>query len=118
MKTSKMFVPLRYWIFAHSSQILRFRQVLVVPIGENTLFDVHFNVVSRLRNLPLYELNRPSTWKANNQALKHFNWTTGSLLFDYLRYDRVPNGPGDLDHFQVQRFETDYMPCSYFSSVF
>lgn len=76
-------------------------KILVVPIGENSLFESHFNVVSRLRDMPLYELNRPSTWKTQNQACKHFNWNNGNLLFEYLRYDRVPNGPGDLDNFQV-----------------
>jgi hypothetical protein len=76
--------------------------VLVVPIGENSLFESHFNVVSRLRDLPLYELNKPSTWKVQNQSFKYFDWATGNLKFEYLRYDRVPHGPGDLDNFQVR----------------
>jgi hypothetical protein len=78
-------------------------KVLVVPIGENSLFDSHFQVVSTLRDMQLYELNRPSTWKAQVSPFKNFNWNTGNLLFDYLRYDRVPNGPGDLDNFQASR---------------
>ena len=49
----------------------------------------------------MYELTKPSTWKTQNQAFKHFDWSTGNILFEYLRYDRVPNGPGDLDDFQV-----------------
>jgi hypothetical protein len=74
--------------------------VLVVPIGNNSLFDNHFQVVSRLRDVPFYELNRPVT-KNTNPAFKYFNWGNGNLLFDYLRYDRVARGPGDLDNFQV-----------------
>lgn len=75
-------------------------KVLVVPIGNNSLFDNHFQVVSRLRDVPFYELNRPVS-KSTNPAFKYFNWGNGNLLFDYLRYDRVARGPGDLDNFQV-----------------
>ncbi len=79
-------------------------KVLVVPIGNNSLFDHHFQVVSRLRDIPFYELNRPVS-KSGNPAFKFFNWNNGNLLFDYLRYDRVPRGPGDLDNFQVNIYE-------------
>jgi hypothetical protein len=35
-------------------------------------------------------------------SCRHFNWSSGSLLFEYLRYDRVPYGSaGDLGNFQV-----------------
>ena len=81
-------------------------KVLVIPIGENSLFDTHFDIVSKLKCLPIYELNRPSNWKMTGQIFKHFNWNNpgnASLTFDYLRYDRVPNGPGDLDNFQCTR---------------
>lgn len=81
-------------------------KVLVIPIGENSLFDTHFDIVSKLKCLPIYELNRPSNWKTTGQIFKHFNWNNpgnASLTFDYLRYDRVPNGPGDLDNFQCTR---------------
>ena len=78
--------------------------MLVVPIGNrNSLFESHFNVVSRLRNLALYELNRPSSMKGQAN-FKHFNWSSGELLFDYLNYERVPKGQVDLlDNFQCSR---------------
>ncbi len=75
-------------------------QVLVVPIGNNSLFDHQFQIVSKLRDLPFYELNRPVS-KNNNPAFKFFNWNNGNLLFDYLRYDKVSRGPGEFDNFLV-----------------
>ena len=78
-------------------------KVLVVPVGHNSQFDSHFQVVSRLREVPFYELNRPQSSSSSLSPLKHFDWGDSkcSLLFDYLRYDRVLFGPGDLDNFQV-----------------
>ena len=79
-------------------------KVLVVPIGQNSLFDAHFQTISVTRDTCVKSLTKPSSWtKENNQGFKHFNWSQGNLLFDYLRYDRVPNGPGDLDEFQSSR---------------
>ena len=82
-------------------------RVLVVPIGENSLFDLHFHTVSQQREVSLTDLTKPSTWNNEvNTGFKHFAWwdnERGSLLFDYLRYDRVPNGPGDLDDYQSSR---------------
>ena len=77
-------------------------RVLVVPIGENSLFDFHFHTISQLREVPLSELSKPSQWNPEvNNGFRHFEWyNRGSILFEYLRYDRVPNGPGDLDDFQ------------------
>lgn len=67
------------------------------------MFDNHFQVVSRLRDIPFYELNRPTSARSANPPFKNLDWSHGNLLFDYLRYDRVPNGPGDLDNFQSSR---------------
>jgi hypothetical protein len=78
-----------------------------VPVGNNSLFDKHFQVVSRLRDVPFYELNRPASARSASPPFKYFDWNNGNLLFDYLRYDRVPNGPGDLDNFQV--YETQIL---------
>lgn len=79
-------------------------KVLVVPIGDNSLFDRQFEIVSRRRNVPMYELNRPSAEaRVPNSPFKNLNWESGSLLFDYLRYDRVSSGQGDLDSFQCNR---------------
>ena len=79
-------------------------KVLVVPIGENSLFDLHFNAMSQLRDVSIASLSKPSSWnQETNSGFKHFEWCCGNLLFDYLRYDRVPNGPGDLDNFLSSR---------------
>mmetsp|Transcript_1167 Transcript_1167/g.1895 ORF Transcript_1167/g.1895 Transcript_1167/m.1895 type:complete len:1683 (+) Transcript_1167:109-5157(+) len=80
-------------------------KVLVVPIGDNSMYDKHFEIVSRTRNLPVFDLNRPSEWKNQNSMFKNFNWLSGgaNILFEYLRYDRVANGPSDLDNFQCCR---------------
>ena len=71
-----------------------------MPIGTNSLFDQHFQVVSKLRDVPFYELNRPSS-SSGPTPFKHFNWNDGNLLFEFHRYDRVLIGPGDLNNFQV-----------------
>jgi hypothetical protein len=63
------------------------------------LFDEHFQVVSRLRDVPFYEINRPASSSAG--PFKHFSWNDGNVLFDFLRYDRVLIGPSDLNNFQV-----------------
>jgi len=72
----------------------------VVPIGRNSLFEQHFQTVSNLWEIPLYELNRPSHSVAASSPFRYFNWTDGALRFDFLRYDRVLVG-GDLTDFQV-----------------
>ena len=78
-------------------------KVLVVPIGENSFFEEHFDVISRVNSLQLCELTKPSTWKLDNKALKHFNWNKGDIKFDFLRYDRIPNSAGDLDNYQSSK---------------
>jgi hypothetical protein len=74
----------------------------VVPIGNNSLFDDHFQVVSNLRDVPFYELNRPAAASSSGSAFKYINWNDGNLLFEFQRYDRVLIGPGDLINFQVR----------------
>ena len=49
-------------------------KVLVIPIGENSLFDTHFDIISKFHCLPIYELNRPSNWKSTNKVFKYFDW--------------------------------------------
>ena len=74
-------------------------RVLVVPIGEKSLLDFHlvsiFILISQLCEVPLSELSKPSQWNPNvNNGFRHFEWyNRGSILFEYLRYERVPNGP-------------------------
>lgn len=79
-------------------------KVLVVPIGDNSLFDRQFEIVSKRRSVPMYELNRPSAdGRTPHTPFKSLNWDSGALLFDYLRFDRVSSGQGDLDTFQCNR---------------
>lgn len=64
--------------------------------------------------MPMYDLVKPSGWgkggsgpgtsssSSSTSPYKHFSWSSGNLLFEYLRYDRVPYGSaGDLGNFQV-----------------
>lgn len=74
----------------------------MAPIGNNSLFADQFQIVSSLKSIPFYELNRPLTSKAS--PFKFLNWKDGELLFEYLRYDRSSAGPGDLDDFQVSQY--------------
>ena len=79
-------------------------KVLVVPIGDNSLFDAQFEIVSKRSEMPMYELNRPHPdTHPSNTPFKNVNWDSGTLLFDYLRYDRVSSGAGDLETFQCNR---------------
>jgi hypothetical protein len=57
---------------------------LVVPIGTNNIFSKQFHVVARERDLPLYELSRPSRWKSAH-VFNYNVWNRGSLIFDYLK---------------------------------
>ena len=78
------------------------------------------DIINIHRNLPVFDLNRPSEWKNQESIFKYasycyatqilitsrnrnFNWNSSkaNVLFDYLRYDRVANGPSDLENFQV-----------------
>lgn len=74
--------------------------VLVVPIGENSLFDKHYDLLSRCLYMEMIELNRPSDWRAQLSPLQFIRWNMGSILFDYHRYDRYLNGPGNLDNYR------------------
>ncbi len=66
--------------------VARMIRVLVVPIGENSLFDSHFEIVARRRELNLFELNRPGEWKLSNSPYRNFKWNIGNFSFEYLRY--------------------------------
>ena len=73
----------------------------MVMLMKPLLFN--YQAISQLREVPFYELNWPQSGNSNSKAsiLRHINWHNGSLRFEYLRYDRVLLGPGDLDNFQV-----------------
>jgi hypothetical protein len=73
---------------------------LVAPIGDNSLFNEQFEIVSNLKSIPFYELNRPLATRPS--PFKFLTWKDGELLFEYLRYDRSSAGPSDLDDFQVR----------------
>ena len=80
-------------------------KVLVVPIGENSEYDAQFQAIaSSVREIQINDLVKPSEWDAQVSAsFQNFSWYKGNFKFDYLRYDRVPNGPGDLDNFLSSR---------------
>jgi len=84
-------------------------QVLVAPVGNNSLFSKQFQIVSSLKEIPLYELNRPHN--AKSCPFKAVDWLQGRLLFEYLRYDRSSLGPGDLDDFQVSNLNLQLLLC-------
>ena len=81
-------------------------KVVVVPVGDNSHYDAQFAAISAVRSLQLYDLPRANFNRPPNaQFFKSLNITnnSGNLLLDYLRYDRVPGGQGDLDDFQSSR---------------
>lgn len=95
------------------SQVLtdrRLIRVLIAPIGQNSLFNEHFQLISSVNLLAFEEIVKPNLLKGFNplqqptrSIFKYLNWAAGEILFDYLRYDRVPAGPGDFDNFQSSK---------------
>ncbi len=83
-----------------SFQSARAVKVLAVPLGENSLFDQQFRLVASLGSLQLMGLNRPSNWKKT--FMKNFDWSNGSILFEYLRYDKALYGNPDAESLQVR----------------
>jgi hypothetical protein len=92
----------------------RLIRVLVAPIGDNNLFSDQFQIVSTLKSIPFFELNRPVLPNNKLSQFKFMNWNDGNLLFEYLRYDRSMTGPGDLDDFQVSSPVDDAVPAHKF----
>lgn len=69
--------------------------MLVVPIGENSLFDAHFDLISRTKHLPKEELGYSNSRLVKSQAFRNFQWDDGNFIFDYVRYD-VAKGGNDI----------------------
>ena len=77
--------------------------MLVVPIGENSLFDAHFDLISRMKFLPKQEISYSNSMLSKSQAFRNFQWEEGNFVFDYVRYD-VAKGGGDLaDYLDVSK---------------
>lgn len=72
-----------------------------MPVGENSAFPEQFEVIANHKEVQIVDLSRPSSWKAKNSPLKHFDWTRGYLKYEFLRYDRMPQGPSEMENFQV-----------------
>lgn len=72
-----------------------------MPIGENSLFNDQFEVLCQHNETNISDLTIPSDWRKRNSLLKNFNWSFGTMKFEFFRYDRMAQGPSDLDNFQV-----------------
>lgn len=75
--------------------------MLVVPIGENSLFDAHFDLISRMTFLPKEELSYSNSMLSKSQAFRNFLWDDGSFVFDYVRYDVAKSGHDIADYVDV-----------------
>ena len=72
--------------------------MLVVPIGENSLFDAHFDLISRTKHLPKEELGYSNSRLVKSQAFRNFQWDDGNYVFDYVRYDVAKAGNDIADN--------------------
>ena len=69
-----------------------------MPVGDNCMYDEQFSIVSKNQELAVVELSPPSVWKKTS-PLRNFNWSKGSLRFEFIRYDH--GGVSEFEHFQV-----------------
>lgn len=76
-------------------------QVVVFPLGPNTLFDKQFQLLSNVREVPFYEINRPQIATFQTQPFKYFNWNDGNILFDFTVDNNLADGPNYLSDFKV-----------------
>jgi hypothetical protein len=70
-------------------------------MGGNSNFDAHFDVISTVKCIQMFELTKPSAWRNQNFPFKELGKNEGSILLDYSRYDAASSGSNDLDNFQV-----------------
>lgn len=86
---------------SHIFDSLRTLKVLVVPVGENSLFDAHFDLISGIKYVTKEEIQPAFSSKGNtNAAFKDFKWCDGNVVFEYLRYD-VDMGTSSGDYVDV-----------------
>ena len=79
--------------------------MLVVPIGENSLFDAHFDLISRIKCLPKEGLGYSNSRLVKSQAFRNFQWDEGNFIFDYVRYDVAKGGNDIADYIDVSSFK-------------
>lgn len=77
--------------------------MLVVPIGENSLFDAHFDLLRRMKLLPKEELSYSNSMLSKSQAFRNFQWDQGDFIFDYVRYDVAKGGNDIPDYLDVSQ---------------
>lgn len=77
--------------------------MLVVPIGENSLFDAHFDLISRMKFLPKEEISYSNLMLSKSQAFRNFQWDEGNFVFDYVRYDVAKGGSDLSDYLDVSK---------------
>ena len=72
----------------HTFEWTRVLKVLVVPIGENSMFDYHFDLISTMRIFTKDELKLDESWFREDCGFKSFTME-GNITLDYVRYDLV-----------------------------
>lgn len=76
--------------------------MVVVSLGNNSQFTEQFEIVSKIQELPYYELNKPNFPKNYQSPFKFLNWTDGSILFDYKRLGQLTDQDSEFVDFQVR----------------
>jgi hypothetical protein len=70
-------------------------------LGTNSQFAKQFKIVTSVREVPYYELNKPNFAKNHQRPFKFLNWNDGSLLFDYKRLGQLTDQDVEFVNFQV-----------------
>ena len=102
---------------SHIFDNVRTLKVLVVPIGENSLFDAHYDLISSTKYIPKDEIQPgvSSSSSKISETFKDFKWGEGNAVFEYLRYDvTVNSGTGSSSNNPLSRGDnSDYIEVSY-----
>lgn len=88
--------------------------MLVVPIGENNLFDAHFDLISRMKFLPKEDLSHSNAMLSKSQTFRNYQWEEGNFVFDYVRYDVAKGSQNVADYIDVSFYRILYIYADYF----
>ena len=102
---------------SHIFDKLRTLKVLVVPVGENSLFDAHFDLISSTKYVTKDEIQPgvSSSSSKISETFKDFKWSEGNAVFEYLRYDVAESSSAGSNgsNNPLSRGDNDYIEVSH-----
>ena len=100
---------------SHIFDKLRTLKVLVVPVGENSLFDAHYELISSTKYVTKDEIQPGVSSNSSkiSETFKDFKWGEGNAVFEYLRYDVAESTGNSSSNNPLSRGDNDYIEVSY-----